>query len=247
MTNRIEDIKGVFQHWTDESIDWYQRASEYTGYHRNLIPYILPWLTNTENCCELACGTGALARCLAPYTGRYTANDADPAAIRYNRTKKEQGDVPDNLELAEGDWKEALSGRRFATVLFSFFGALISNWEDLKKITARQVIVIAGLKPAESSSSDRKTKQEYAEDIVLFLEEKNIETHLQKITLEFGQPLRDMEEARRYVNTYYRLEGDEASRFLQNKLVKLADGTLYFPKQKKMGIVVARLPQSESQ
>lgn len=244
MTNRIEDIKGIFHHWTDESIVWYQRASDYTGYHKNLIPYILPWLTESDTCCELACGTGALARSLAPYTGRYTANDADPAAIRFNRAMLKEESSPENLELAEGDWKEVLRGRRFDTVLFSFFGALISNWEDLKTIAKRQIIVIAGRRPADDARSDRKTKQEYAEDIVRFLQKKNIETHLQEITLEFGQPLEDMEEARRYVGTYYRLQGDEAGRFLKNKLVKLTDGSLYFPKQKKMGIVSARLPQN---
>ena len=133
--------KGTFSRWSDSSARWYEKASAYTRYHDKLTEYIAPYLSRKETCCELASGTGTLARHLAPLTSHYTANDIDPQAIAFCRGIQQENPIQ-CLEFLEGDWREVLRGRIFDTVVFSYFGAVIRDWEDLKKIASQRVIAI---------------------------------------------------------------------------------------------------------
>ena len=75
--------KGSFSRWSEDSARWYEAASKYTNYHEKLKACIAPYLNDDETCCELACGTGTLARCPAPLTAGYTANDIDPDSLKF--------------------------------------------------------------------------------------------------------------------------------------------------------------------
>lgn len=133
--------KGSFSRWNDSSARWYEQASAYTRYHEKLTERIAPYLSTQETCCELACGTGALARHLAPLTAGYTANDIDPQAIAFCRGIQSEHPLP-NLEFLEGDWQQVFDGRSFDTVVFSYFGAVIRDWEALKRLASRRVIAV---------------------------------------------------------------------------------------------------------
>ena len=131
--------KGTFSRWNESSARWYEQASAYTRYHEKLTEHIAPYLSPQASCCELACGTGALARHLAPLTASYTANDIDPQAVAFCRGIQSGHPLP-NLEFLEGDWQKVFAGRSFDTVIFSYFGAVIRDWEALKKIASHQVL-----------------------------------------------------------------------------------------------------------
>ena len=105
-------MKGSFSRWSSRSAQWYEEASQYTNYHNELTKHIAPYLSSRERCCELACGTGTLARHLAPLTAHYTANDIDPESIDFCKKVQEQNPVR-NLEFAEGDWHTVLKGQTF--------------------------------------------------------------------------------------------------------------------------------------
>lgn len=242
MAKELSEKKGTFRPWTPQSIEWYERASAYTRYHSRLAGLLLPYLRPEDRCCELACGTGTLARMLAPHVSRYTANDIDPDAIAHNRDLIGQvNDThPGCMELVGGDWKEVLRGRQFDTVIFSFFGAIRRNWEELRAIAGRQIIAVTYGGEDRSGSGGRKSRQEHAEDIAEFLKERGIPFDTVSAELEFGQPLLDMEEARRYIRYYYPFDDAQTDAFLKDKLLHLDDGTLYFPKKKKLGIVAIR-------
>ena len=87
-------IKGVLFRWTDESARWYEEASQHTGYHNRLEEIIAPHLDESWRCCELACGTGTLARHLAPHVSAYTANDLDPHAMEHLRRMNAKDPIP---------------------------------------------------------------------------------------------------------------------------------------------------------
>lgn len=238
--------KGTFRPWSAESIGWYERASAYTRYHQALSRYLLPCLNAEDRCCELACGTGSLARALAPHVAAYTANDIDAEAIAHNKEilRQSAGDALRGLTILPGNWKTALDGQQFDTVIFSFFGAVLKDWERLRRLASRRIIAIT-YGGEKKQADDRKSRQEHAEDITAFLEANRIPFETVYTVLEFGQPLEDMEDARRYTKYYYPLDESEIDAFLEEKLIRRDDGTLYFPKKKSLGIIIIRMDEAQ--
>ena len=137
-----DNIKGTLYRWSDASSEWYEIASEYTGYHDRLTEVITPHLGKEYECCELACGTGTLARHLAPHVKSYTANDIDFHATDHLAEMISDGSCP-NMEIIEGDWHEVFKDRVFNAVVFSFFGALMKDWDNLKKLASDKIVVIS--------------------------------------------------------------------------------------------------------
>ncbi len=138
----LKNVKGTLFRWTDDSASWYEAASEYTGYHDRLTEIIAPHLSESYTCCELACGTGTLARHLAPYVKLYTANDIDPHATDHLTEMIADGSCP-NIDIVQGDWHEVFAGRRFNAAVFSFFGAVEQDWERLTELVSDKIIVIS--------------------------------------------------------------------------------------------------------
>lgn len=237
MDENKKSASGKFRTWTEESIRWYDEASDYTKYHEALLPHLLPHLKADDRCCELACGTGHLARTLAPHVASYTANDIATAAMDFNASQLACLSEGADMELVTGDWKTALAGRRFDVVLFSFFGAILRDWEQLEALAEKRIIAITyGIDPG-----GRKSKHETGKDIIAFLEERGIPYSYEECSLDFGQPLRDMDDARRYLAYYYKLKDISPDEYLREHLETKPDGTLYFPKMRHLGIVVIDL------
>lgn len=138
----IKNIKGTLYRWTDESASWYEAASEYTGYHDRLAEIIAPHLCSSYTCCELACGTGTLARHLAPYVMSYTANDIDFHATDHLAEMTADGSCP-NINIVQGDWHEVFDKKQFNAAVFSFFGAVEQDWDRLTKLVTDRIVVIS--------------------------------------------------------------------------------------------------------
>lgn len=138
----VKNVKGTLFRWTEGSAEWYEAASEYTGYHDRLTEIIAPYLSDQYTCCELACGTGTLARHLAPYVKSYTANDIDHHATEHLAEMTADGSCP-GLEIALGDWHEVFAGKKFNAAVFSFFGAVEQDWDSLKELVTDKIIVIS--------------------------------------------------------------------------------------------------------
>ncbi len=244
------NVKGSLFRWSEESVEWYETASEYTGYHEKLKKIILPYLDKNDTCCELACGTGALARRLAPFVSSYTANDLDPNAVAFlNRRLKSE--PQENINIYSGDWHYMVGKYQFNTVIFSYFSAVLRDWENLKKITTDKVISIAPRKDGRKrrTDSDKINNPEKVERnnghafetygaVMEFLDEKNISYESFSLDLEFGQPFYDLDSAIKYIKYYYKLDGNDVDNFINVKFKK-TDYGWYFPKLKEIGIVIA--------
>lgn len=261
MNSKNSQKKGSFSRWNLRSAQWYEEASAYTHYHDELRRIIEPHLSPEDTCCELACGTGTLARHLAPLTSSYTANDIDPQSIDFCNDLQAQAPV-DHLQFVLGDWHTVFDNSSFDVVIFSYFGAILQDWETLKKLASRKVIAIlpryteremeekkkafSARSRFRSEADQTKAKEprrkvksfETMESVSEFLAQQHVSFQAIPMTLEFGQPCANPEEAEEYVRYYYRFEKEEEiSAFVKEKF-QPADCGYYFPKQKNIGIVI---------
>ena len=147
--------KGSFSRWSGNSAEWYEAASKYTRYHEKLKTHIAPYLNPKETCCELACGAGTLARHLAPLTARYIANDIDPSSLEFCSRLQNQEPVA-NLEFLPGDWRKVLAGKKFDTVIFSYFSAIFTDWDALRQLAEKKIIAVV-----PRYSPDRREKESF--------------------------------------------------------------------------------------
>lgn len=150
--------KGSFSRWSGNSAEWYEAASKYTRYHEKLKTHIAPYLNPKETCCELACGAGTLARHLAPLTARYIANDIDPSSLEFCSKLQNQEPVA-NLEFLPGDWRKVLAGKKFDTVIFSYFSAIFTDWDALRQLAEKKIIAVV---PRYSPDEIEEKKKAFA-------------------------------------------------------------------------------------
>lgn len=247
--------KGSLFRWTEESSRWYEEASVFTGYHDRLKEAIAPFLSPEDRCCELACGTGSLARALAPLVASYTANDLDPHAIAWLNRQLEASPQP-GLEVVPGDWHEVLQGRQFDTILFSYFGVVFENLDQILAMGVSRLIIIAPREDAWRKKRENRENRHFRKGhnrhsfetwsgIRHFLTERGISFTGRELDLEFGQPFCSIEEAKAYIRYYYSLEDPDVEEFIRVKL-EPRDFGWYYPKLKKIGLIVADLSEKEA-
>lgn len=243
----FSNVRGTLRGWTERSCEWYETASDYTGYHDRLLEALLPFLRETDRCCEIACGTGLLARKTAPHIASYTANDADPTAMSFLR-RQLTGTDRERIRIQEGDWREALKDQSFDVVLTSYFGVPVEFWPLLRSLARRMIIIICPrnerwrkIRQREEfpdSSPEEIRKLETPGHIKTFYELQGIPYQAIPLDLEFGQPLADRKEVRQYIEYYYHLQGTDADEFIDAKCCRRGD-LLYFPKKKEIEVIAA--------
>jgi len=234
MQNKIGD---KFK-WTEESITWYENAAQQSSYHNHIIKVIRPYLDADDNLCEIACGTGFLAKKVAPYVKSITANDLDILALQYlqehlSSIEREQ------ITIVFGDWKASLADVSFDTVIFSFFSVFFSDWDMLCDLAKKRIISIHHSKDAISFAKHKK--RETYEEVSAFLNRKQITHTVIPLAIHFDQPFSDYEDASSYFRYYYSKRSDTSlEQFLSEKVSKSPKG-LCLPKVKDLGIIIINL------
>ena len=69
--------------WTPKQIDWYEKASSYGSFHRQLASFLVPFLQPDDTVCDWGCGLGKLSLELAPYVARLTCVDRDSQCLKH--------------------------------------------------------------------------------------------------------------------------------------------------------------------
>lgn len=239
--------------WNEQSIAWYEQAVAHTGYNELLLRLLAPYLRKEDRVCEVACGTGALARSLSPFVAHITANDLDDTALDYLDKKITSNGIR-NISICRGDWRQVCTGRQFDVLLFQQFSAFLNDWDILKSTGASSILAIlpsagdAYRGPSNLRDSEqlpvtaKKPMRETWEAVADFLKERDISFEAISFDADFGQPFADLENAFAYYRYYY---GDHLTegelRELADRQLEVTAGGYYLPKHKKLGLIVAHL------
>ena len=224
--------------WNEQTIGWFMDASIYTGFHKSLAQLIVPYLSPEGTLCDLGCGLGRLDIELAPFLTKITAVDINENAAEILRRESITAGLA-NIDILCGDASSLTE--TFDFVLMSFFGQ--ANTLDFLKLCKQRLIRIvsadnkSGLYPQKYRCNVKDTVPIVQKE----LDAKGISYKLELHSIEFGQPLRSLQDAIQYVlNIAPEASDAEVSDFLNESILHTdeSDFPLYLPNQKRFGIFV---------
>ncbi|MDR2611217.1 MAG: methyltransferase, partial [Clostridiales Family XIII bacterium] len=145
--------------WTPEKIEYYRRASDYTGFFRKLVELALPFFDAEDEVVDLGCGLGLFDVLLAPYVRHIEAIDVHPYAIAYLKCALVNGGIT-NVDavlsdtadyIVSGAVARALDGgetrptermRVWDVIFMSFFGEASDTFNILLRQARKRVVMI---------------------------------------------------------------------------------------------------------
>ncbi|MBP3655720.1 MAG: class I SAM-dependent methyltransferase [Clostridia bacterium] len=228
--------------WDADALRFMTDAAEHTPYYRELAAIIGGQLAPGGHVCDAGCGPGYLALELARYARRVTAVDISPeAADVLRRSCGLRG--ARNIDVRCGDIASIPPQEPYDAMVFCFF----AGGEDGLRIARAQcrgdVFIVTRNYPAHRFSVRHHAMERrgYADSCRL-LDGLGVPYEGKTYALDFSQPLRSMEDARRF---FARYSVDDASEitdaFLRGRLSPYdKDGFAYIAEHVR-GIGVIRL------
>ena len=204
----------MLANWSDKKIEWYVRASKWTGYHQKLADRIRPLLKKTDHVVDLGCGPGLIDMAIASDVKKITAIDINTIVLNhYNNVIA--GDGHHNIQTLCGDAKaqpEELIPDEFDVALFCFFGGPHAAFKSAQRKASRLTINIThgnAMQEASSIISD-EFQRVYEDEMEAYLVSEGIRYTKTSEWIDFSQPLLSMDEAKSFFETYAS-EGEEGS------------------------------------
>jgi len=221
--------------WNANTVKWYREANAYSGFFRNVAALIAPKLQGYSTFCDIGCGLGLVDLELSKSISQITCIDINTEAIGTLKKSIEEQKIH-NIETRLMDCSEL--NENWDIIYMSFFGS-----HELEKYLphCQKMIAVVGKKIKENTAMDQyKSFQKNSYDKVEEdLNRKGIPYSLTEVSLEFGQPLVSVEDAKNYIKSNYAGISDaDVNDFLAQKLIETneKDYPFYLPKTKSIGI-----------
>ncbi len=174
--------------WTPQQIRWYENASDYGSFHRELASILAPYLGPDDLVCDWGCGLGRLSLELAPSVSRILCVDHEPLALQALGRQAEKRGIK-NLRVVEADAKSC--GLVCDVGLMSFFG---TPYELMRRLMGRSRRLLIRIMKAG------RTGGETASHIENCLRGEGRVYEKMEKELEFGQALTSLDDARQYLS-----------------------------------------------
>lgn len=226
--------------WSDESILWYRSAMEWTNYHVLLGAQLAEFFHTEDEVFDIGCGMGYQSVVLAPLVKHITSVDVEPRVLNILRDRAAAQGIT-NITPLEADWRQ-LKENCCDTVFACSFGTLERDFSGFMMLARKRLIIVKrnGLKE-NSGFVTKYSRFNGANNDEVFLESQGIPHRIKSFQADFGQPLRDREEAARFVE-HYKLRPEEQSldQYLDQYMLTETSGTYryYLPNFKEVHILV---------
>ena len=229
------------EHWHEDMIRFMTDASEYGNYFQQLAEVMLPWLRKDMHICDAGSGLGYLSLALAPNVRQVTAVEKHPdaAAVLTNSCQRHQ--IPNVLSRC-GSIDDILPEEKYDAMVFCFFGGIRHTLELAKQQCRGDIFVFTrNYRNHRFSAGNLPTGWDGYPEFKNLLEELAIPFQQQTLAPEFGQPFRDLQDARRFFELYSKDRDDSivTEEFLKSKLVETGreDFPWYSPHQRQIAFL----------
>ena len=230
----------MMQLWDKDMVRFMRDASEYSTYHQELAKSLSPYLNKEMHICDAGCGLGYLSLALAPYVGSVTGVErhSDASAVMAENARR-LGIT--NVIPSCGPIETTAPETPYDAMVFCFFGSIEEILAISKAQCRGRVFIITrnyathrfSVGEHKTGSYGRRSSREMLEKLGIPFEETTL-------SLEFGQPFRSFDDARRFYETYSK-DADKAvitDEFLMDKLVAgEGDFPYYMPHRREVAIL----------
>ena len=232
--------------WNEQSCRWFDAASEYTGYNRRLAEILKKHIPQGESLCDVGCGAGLIDLELASHCSSITCIDIAPDAIDSVRRGAERHEIKNINALCTDASTFQLP---HDTVTAFFFGDR-QFYESFFHLAKKRLIVAVHKQRKGKFGPDgyQMLKRSDVDSTREYLDRLGVKYEFEAVSLEYGQPLADLDEARAFVRTYTRpLSDDLLEEYLAKNLQKTNDEKwpYYLPNLKEFGLFVIRRDENE--
>ena len=220
--------------WTPEMIRFMQDAQEHTDYFQKLAQRLSERFPADAHVCDAGCGLGALSIALLPYAQKVTAIDVSAYAIAALKARNSQ------VEAILGNMNDHLPQEPYDVMIFCFFGstAEILRWA---KRQCRGVIQMVKKDWDYHRFSLEKHKLERfsCKEAERELSSLGIPFSVERMEMEFGQPLRSLEDASRFFSIYSKDNVPPDLDAVRARLKEDPKGQFpyYLPSRKHIGVI----------
>ena len=214
--------------WTPDMVRFMKDASEYGDYNSVIAGTMRPYINENTRICDAGCGLGYLSLELSALAGQVTAVDVNEDALSVLRGNIASRNI-ENIEVVSGRLEDLQLEKPFDAMVFCFAGEISDVLEQAGRLCRGDVFVIhRNYKNHRFSAGDFSCD----EGCLCFTDEldrRGIPYEARELEIEFGQPLRSIDDGVLFYRTYSR-DPDKSvidRNFLENKLIKT--GCTEFP------------------
>lgn len=232
--------------WNDQTCRWFEAASEYTGYNRLLAEILKKHIPQGESLCDLGCGAGLIDLELANHCSDITCIDIAPDAVDCVRRGAECRGIKNINALCA----DAASFQLPHDTVTAFFFGDSQFYENFFPLARKRLIITVHEQRKGKFGPDgyQKIKCYDVDSTRAYLDDLGVEYDYEAVSLEYGQPLSDLDDARAFVRTYSRPTSDELLEcYLEKNLEKtnVKKWPYYLPNLKEFGLFVIRRNENE--
>lgn len=227
--------------WHTDMIRFLEDASEYGDYYQTLAQKILPFLPPDAHICDAGSGLGYLALALAPHVRKVTAVEKHSNAAAVLEGKCRDLAIT-NVVSRKGNIDNILPEETYDAMAFCFFGQAQQILKLAKAQCSGQVFVFTrNYTEHRFSAGNHTSNWEGYPQLRELLDRLNIPAHQEFISVEFGQPFRSLEDARRFFDLYSK-DSDKSvltEEFLRQKTRQTGreDFPLYMPHKREIAFI----------
>ncbi len=227
--------------WSAKAIDWYLRAGEHSQYPRLILAQILPRLNKGDTVLDIGCGPGVYALALAPLVIKVLALDKDPVVLD-SLTRQADSRSLGNIACLPYVWPHSPIEEQVDVIICALGSGEIMTRDGLMAMLALETRLIFLVAPGQYLPPfgwqwHRLRPAANAEATLALLDQLNVCYSAQAISLDFGQPVRDMDEAAEFLANFLDIPLSLAGKQAQAIALPHAHG-LYLPNRRNLTLII---------
>ena len=227
--------------WLEDMIRFRTDASEYGNYYQQLTEVMRPRLSSDLHICDAGSGLGYLSLALAPYVRQVTAIEKHPHAAAVLTKNCRERHIRNVISRC-GSIDETAPTEPYNAMVFCFFGGSHQILNLAKQQCSGDIFVFTrNYTRHRFSAGNLPSGWEGYPELRALLEAWKIPFRQETFSLEFGQPFRNLSDAKLFFQLYSK-DSDKSlltDEFLKGKLQETgsADFPLYLPQEKQLAFL----------
>lgn len=240
--------------WNEDKIKWFEKAGNITDFYKGIARKCneRSLLSKNYNILDAGCGLGYLSMSLAPYVNSVTALDISLEAISFLNKKCRDQEIS-NINTLVCDWKKHEPERKYDIVFICYCGGFCKeDFFTLAKLSSRYIV---GIIPKNSFGDNFginklfqpvKTyrKRENLSSATSFFKLNNISFDNIEYNCEFGQPIDNIEEYKKFMEHYFDIKDYDLLKRHSEVYLKKKGNKYYLPNMKHSNIIIVEKDSS---